>query len=314
MSLALITGSSNPHLAKVVSEQLKIPLVKTSVHPFADKETHVQICESLRGRNVFILQSTCSPANNNYMELFLFLDAARRASAQSITVIMPYFGYARQDRKDSARSPISAALMASFCHHAGAARLVVMDLHSPQIQGFFLGPVDNLYGHPSLTAACCQKHKWDSKDLVVVSPDAGGMERAMHVGRKMKSSLALIHKQRSGPNKVKSMEIIGDVQGKVAILVDDMIDTAGTLVKAAEELTTHGASKVLAMATHPVLSQPAIERIENSCIEEVWVTNTIPLNPEAERCKKLNVVCIGNTLANSIQRIHDCKSVSSMFE
>ena len=316
--LAILSGTSNLALAQVVASILKVPLVQADISKFKDGEVRIKINESLRGKSLFVIQSTCKPVNDNYMELFLILDSLKRSSVKNITAIMPYFGYGRQDRKDSPRSPISAARMASFCKEAGADRLVVIDLHAPQIQGFFDGPVDNLYGYPSLIQAWQAAHQplLEAHPLVLVSPDAGGMERTLKVAGQLKADMAFFNKHRSGPNEVdpNSMEnVVGEVKGKVAIIVDDMVDTAGTLLKAADTLHKSGAQRVFALATHAILSDSAAKKIQSSSLEEMWVSNSIPLDLEALNCKKLKVVCLGNDLAQAIHRIHNCQSVSSMF-
>jgi len=271
----------------------------------------VEIGENVRGCDVYVIQSTCAPANNNLMEMLVMTDALKRASAASITGVIPYFGYARQDRKVAPRTPITSKLVADLISTAGMDRVVTMDLHAGQIQGFFNIPVDHLYAAPVVLADVMER--FHAEQLVVVSPDAGGTERARAFAKRLDANLAIIDKRRSGPNVSKVMHIIGDVEGQTCLIVDDMIDTAGTLCQAAEALKQHGAKAVFATATHPVLSGPALERIGQSCLEEVVVTNTIPTGDKLQLCSKLRSLSVAPLLAEAIRRIHGDESVSSLF-
>ncbi|UYL09481.1 ribose-phosphate pyrophosphokinase [Bdellovibrio sp. SKB1291214] len=311
--LKVFTANSNPELAKKVAAAAGIELGFSEVSTFADGEIQVEIHESVRGQNVFVIQSTCPPVNQSYMELFVMLDALRRASAASITAVIPYFGYARQDRKVAPRAPISAKLMADLIVSAGATRVVCVDLHAAQIQGFFNIPVDHLFAIPTLARAWRESHGI-GPDFVAVSPDAGGVERTRAFAKRIESSMAIIDKRRSGPNEAKALHLIGDVTGKTAVIVDDMIDTAGTLTQAVDSLYKNGAKRVFAVATHPVLSGPAIARLKDSPIEKVWVTDTIPLSEAAKTCGKIEVVSVAPVLAEAIKRIHGNDSVSSLFD
>lgn len=310
-TLKIFAGNSNPPLAREISEYLKVPLGKAAVETFSDGESKVEIKENVRGADVFVLQSTCAPGNNNLMELLLLLDAFRRASAKRVTAVIPYYGYARQDRKVVPRVPISAKLVADLITTAGASRILTMDLHSGQIQGFFNIPVDNLYATPVLLQHL--KRQMNHNEVTIVSPDAGGVERARAFATRLNASLAIIDKRRVGPNVVAEMNIIGEVQDQVAILLDDMIDTAGTLAMAAEALKNEGAKKILGCCTHPVLSGPAIERINESPLEELIVTNSIPLQPEAEKCKKIKVLSVAHLIGEAVRRTHEEQSISSLF-
>lgn len=305
----LFTGNSNRALAEEISKHLGVSLGKATVTKFSDGETFVRIDENVRGMEVFVIQSTCYPSNDNLMELLIMMDALSRASAQSITVVLPYYGYGRQDRKVQPRVPISARLVANLLTTAGADRVVTIDLHAGQIQGFFDIPVDNLFATPVLLDYIVKK---ELADMVIVSPDAGGTERARVYAKKLNCSLAIIDKRRTEPNVAHVMNVIGDVKGKTAIVVDDMIDTAGTLVKAVEALVAKGAVKVYAACTHPVLSGSAIETINNSSLVEVVVTNTIPLN--GKYSSKIRVLSVAGLLAEAIERIYKRASVSEMFE
>jgi ribose-phosphate pyrophosphokinase len=286
-------------------------LGKATVDTFSDGEIKVEIKENVRGADVFVLQSTSSPGNNNLMELLLMLDAFKRASAMRITAVMPYYGYARQDRKVVPRVPISAKLVADLITTAGASRMLTMDLHSGQIQGFFDIPVDNVYATPVLLEHL--RKQLNHHDVTIVSPDAGGVERARAIARRLDASLAIIDKRRVGPNEIAEMNIIGEVQDRVAILVDDMIDTAGTLTMAAQALKKEGARKIIGCCTHPVLSGPAIKRIEESPLEELIVTNTIPLNREAQGCRKIKTLSVAHLIGEAIRRTHEEESISSLF-
>ncbi len=310
-ALKIFAGNSNPPLAQEISEYLKVPLGKALVETFSDGESKVEIKENVRGADVFVVQSTCAPGNDNLMELLLMLDAFRRASAKRMTAVIPYYGYARQDRKVLPRVPISAKLVADLITTAGASRILTMDLHSGQIQGFFNVPVDNLYATPVLLSHL--KRQLNHNEVTIVSPDAGGVERARAFATRLDASLAIIDKRRVGPNVVAEMNIIGEVQGQIAILLDDMVDTAGTLTMAAEALKKEGAKRILGCCTHPVLSGPAIQKINDSPLEELIVTNSIPLGPEAEKCKKIKVLSVAHLIGEAIRRTHEEQSISSLF-
>jgi ribose-phosphate pyrophosphokinase len=306
----VFTGNANPALASEICYELGCPVGAANVRQVADGEVHLQIQENVRGADVFVVQPTCTPVDRNLMELLLMMDALKRASAERITAVLPYYGYARQDRKDRPRMPISARLVASLIERAGADRILAVDLHAAQIQGFFDVPVDHLF------AAQVMVDYFDElrgEDLTVVSPDAGGVERARAFGKRLGSPLAIIDKRRSDVNVAEVMHIIGDVAGQDCLIVDDLIDTAGTLVKAAEALLKQGAKSVRACATHAVLSGPAVERIEQSEITEVIVTNSIPLREEADNCTRLKQLSVAPLLAKAIQSIHEDGSVSTLF-
>lgn len=308
--LKIVTGSSNPELAKAICDHLGCQLTPTLATTFSDGELRIEIGDNVRGDDVFVVQPTCPPlVNRNLMQLCLMLDALKRASAGRITAVIPYYGYARQDRKVSPRAPISAKMVADFISVAGAGRVVTIDMHAGQIQGFFNCPVDNLYARPVLL----KKLSALSGDIVMVSPDAGGVERARSFAKKMDASLAVIDKRRDRPNQVAEMHIVGDVAGKTAVLVDDMIDTAGTICTAANILMEGGAKEVYACATHAVLSGPACDRLNDSPFKEVIVTDTIPLGDHAAQCEKLRVASVAGVLAKSIRNIHDGSSVSALF-
>lgn len=311
--LKIFTGNSHPLLARKVAEAAKVELGYSQVSSFADGEIQIEIHESVRGQNVFVIQSTCPPVNQNYMELFVMVDALKRASAAQITAVIPYFGYARQDRKVAPRAPISAKLMADLLTTAGVDRVVSVDLHATQIQGFFDGPVDHLFAIPTLARAW-KEQLGNGGDFVAVSPDAGGVERTRAFAKRIESSLAIIDKRRSGPNEAKALHLIGEVTNKTAVIVDDMIDTAGTLTQGVDTLIRNGAKRVFAVATHPVLSGPAISRLIESPIEKVWVTDTIPLSDAAIASGKFEVVSVAPLLAEAIKRIHGNDSVSSLFD
>jgi len=309
--LKIFAGNSNPPLAEEISEYLKVALGKAVVETFSDGESKVEIKENVRGADVFVLQSTSAPGNDNLMELLLMLDAFKRASAKRITAVVPYYGYARQDRKVIPRVPISAKLIADLITTAGASRLLTLDLHSGQIQGFFDIPVDNLYATPVLLQHL--KKQLNHNEVTIVSPDAGGVERARAIAARLNASLAIIDKRRVGPNVVAEMNIIGEVKDQIAVLLDDMVDTAGTLTKAADALQKEGAKRILGCCTHAVLSGPAIQRIEESPMEELIVTNTIPLGPEAKRCGKIKVLSVAHLIGEAIRRTHEEESISSLF-
>ena len=308
--LKIFSGNSNLPLAQEICECLSVPLAKAVVKTFSDGEIMVEINENVRGRDVFVVQSTCQPSNRNIMELLVMIDALKRASAARITAVIPYFGYARQDRKVAPRTPITSKLVADLIATAGTQRVLCVDLHAGQIQGFFNIPVDHLYAAPVILEDLKARF---AGDVVVVSPDAGGTERARAFAKRMNAGLAIIDKRRSAANVSEVMHIIGDVQGKDCIIVDDMIDTAGTLCQAASALKTHGAGNVYATATHAVLSGPALERINESSLNEVLVSNTIPAEEKAKECPRLRIVSVARLLAEAIRRIHGDESVSSLF-
>ncbi len=307
--LKLFSGTANIELAKEICAFLCVPLSAAEVKRFSDGEINVEIRENVRGVDVFVLQPTCTPVNDNLMELLILMDALKRASAKRVTAVIPYYGYARQDRKVLPRAPITAKLVADLLTAAGVSRVLTVDLHAGQIQGFFNIPVDHLYSAPVMLEYIKANYK---NDIVIVSPDAGGVERARAFAKRLHTPIAIIDKRRAAPNVSEVMNIIGDVDAKVAILLDDMVDTAGTLVQSAEALKKKGAKRVYAMTTHPVLSGPAIERLEGSVIEELVVTNTIPLGPKAA-CKKIRVLSVAGLLGEAIKRIHFQDSVSSLF-
>jgi ribose-phosphate pyrophosphokinase len=308
--LRIFSGNSNIPLAKEICEILDSPLGQANVRNFSDGEIQVDIEESVRGMDVFVVQSTCMPGNTNLMELLIMIDALKRASSNRITAVLPYYGYARQDRKVSPRAPITAKLVADLITTAGANRVLTMDLHAGQIQGFFNIPVDHLFAAPVLLDHIRERFR---EKIVIVSPDAGGVERARAFAKRLKASLAIIDKRRDSPNVAKFMNIIGEVKGLQAIILDDMVDTAGTLVESASALASKGASRVVACCTHAVLSGPAIKRLNDSIIEEITVTNTIPLAPEAQGNPKIQVLSVARLLAEAIKRIHWNDSVSSLF-
>jgi ribose-phosphate pyrophosphokinase len=308
--MKIVACNSNRPLAEAVAATLKLPLTRASIRRFADMEVFVEIHENVRGEDVFVMQSTSYPANDTLMELLVTLDALRRSSARRITAVMPYFGYARQDRKTASRSPISAKLVANLITVAGANRVLTMDLHAAQIQGFFDIPVDNVYATPILLG---DLFKMGYKNQVVVSPDVGGVVRARAIAKRLESDLAIIDKRRPRPNVATVMNIIGDVNGRTCVIMDDMVDTANTLCEAARALKEQGAVRVVADCTHPVLSGPAVSRIEQSVIDELVVTDTIPLKPEAEACQKIRVVSVAGLMAETMRRICEESSVSSLF-
>ena len=311
--MKLFSGKSNLPFAQDIAKNLKLSLGELEISKFADGETFVQIKENVRGMHVFVIQSTCPPVNENYMELFLILDALKRASAQEITLVMPYYGYARQDRKSAPRVPISAKCIANMCTVTGADRLLVLDLHAPQIQGFFNIPVDNLFANPVLSEHWKKVYP-DKSDLVIVSPDAGGTERARAFAKKIQgASVALIDKRRQEANQVKALNVVGEVKGKTALILDDMIDTAGTLCEASVKLLSAGAKEVFALATHPLFSAQAVEKIQQSPIKEVFITDSIPLSEKAQKCSKIKVVSLAPLVADAIKRVADKQSVSFLF-
>ncbi len=310
-SLMVFTGNANPKLAADVARRLNISLGRAKVGRFSDGEISVEIQEHVRGQDVFILQSTCAPSNENLMELLIMVDALKRASAGRITAAIPYFGYSRQDRRvRSARVPIAAKLVADLLAAAGVQRVLTMDLHAEQIQGFFNIPVDNIYSLPIMLADVWKK---DFDGLMVVSPDVGGVVRARALAKRLECELAIIDKRRPKANVSEVMNIIGDVRGRTCVLMDDMVDTAGTLCKAASALKDHGAKKVLAYCVHPVLSGAAVSRINDSALDELVVTDTIPLNEEAQKCSTIRQLSVADVLAETIRRISNEDSVSSLF-
>jgi ribose-phosphate pyrophosphokinase len=310
--IVLVSGTSNPNLSKKISEFLDLPLVNPQLRRFANGEIYCEIEKNVRGADVFVIQSTCAPVNENLMELLVIIDALKRASALSITAVVPSYGYSRQDRKSAPRTPITAKLVADMMTVAGASRVVTMDLHAGQIQGFFNIPFDNIFASPVLMEYIQKNLNKDN--LITVSPDAGGVERVRHYAKKLNADLALIDKRRTGPNVAEAMNVIGDVKGKDCIIIDDMIDTAGTLVQAAKALRKNGANKIYAAATHPVFSDPALARIiECEELDQVIVTDTIPLSMEARKIDKIKVVSTADILAKAIHRTFNHDSVSSLF-
>ncbi|QNM97122.1 ribose-phosphate pyrophosphokinase [Chitinimonas koreensis] len=310
-SLMVFTGNANPQLAEAVVKHLDITLGRASVGRFSDGEATVELLENVRGRDVFVLQSTCAPTNDNLMEVLLMVDALKRASAGRITAAMPYFGYARQDRRPrSARVPISAKVVANMLQAAGVDRLLTVDLHADQIQGFFDIPVDNIYATPVLLDDVRTKNY---EDLMVVSPDVGGVLRARAMAKQLNTELAIIDKRRPKANVAEVMHIIGDVEGRTCLIMDDMVDTANTLCKAADALKQHGAKRVMAYSTHPVLSGAAVERIAQSELDELVVTDTIPLSDAARKSERIRVVSLAPLLAETLRRINNEESVSTLF-
>ncbi len=307
--LILFSGNANPKLAQEIAEYLGVPMGVADISQFSDGEVYVQLNENVRGADVFVVQPTSPPVDHHLMELLIMIDSLRRASAHRITAVIPYFGYARQDRKVQPRGPISAKLVADLIAVSGANRVLTMDLHAGQIQGFFNIPVDHLYAAPVLLRYFQEQ---ECHEAVVVAPDAGGVERARAFAKRLGTSLAFIDKRREGPNDTKVMHIVGDVKDRDVIIVDDIIDTAGTIAQSVEALRKEGARRIYASCTHPVLSGPAIERIENSALEEMVVTNTIPLD-ERRSSKKLIVLSVAPLLGEAIDRIHRETSVSSLF-
>ena len=309
--VCIFSGNANPSLAQAIATYLETPLAKSRTTRFSDGESFVEINENVRGVDAFVIQPTCSPVNDNVMELLIMCDALRRASAGSINAVVPYYGYARQDRKVAPRTPITSKLVADLIQAAGVTRVVTVDLHAGQIQGFFNIPVDHLFAMPVVLEDYLKKN-FDSS-AVFVSPDAGGVERARAYSKRLNASLAIIDKRRERANESEVMNLIGDVKGRPCIVLDDIIDTAGTLVNAAKALTAKGATKVVGVATHGVLSGPAIQRIVDSPLAEVVVTDTIPLSEAAKSCGKIKQVSIAKLLGEAIKRIHSSDSVSSLF-
>ncbi|MCE5280617.1 MAG: ribose-phosphate pyrophosphokinase [Deltaproteobacteria bacterium] len=309
--IRVFSGNANVALAEKIAENLGIALGKAHVTAFSDGETRVEINENVRGMDVFIIQPTCPPVNITLMELLIMIDAVRRSSADRITAVIPYYGYARQDRKVAPRAPISAKLVADLITQAGANRVLAMDLHAGQIQGFFNIPVDNLFATPVLLEYIKKHYRGDN--LVTVSPDTGGVERARAFGKRLGASLAIIDKRRDGPNEAQIMNIIGHVKGKKVIILDDMVDTAGTVVQAAKALREEGALEVSVCCTHPILSGPAIDRIVQSELKEVIVTDTVPLHEKAKACDRIKVLSVAGLLSEAVRRIYYNDSVSSLF-
>jgi ribose-phosphate pyrophosphokinase len=309
-SLVVFAGNSNPELAQDVCRHIGIKLGDAKLQTFSDGEIQVEIRENVRGKDVFVLQSTCAPVNDHLVELLLMIDAFKRSSAQRITAVLPYYGYARQDKKVAPRVPISAKLMADLLETAGANRIITMDLHAGQIQGFFNVPVDNLFAAPVLLQYMKENFR---NNAVIVSPDAGGVERARAFAKRLNALLAIIDKRREAPNKAEAMHVVGDVDGKIAVILDDMVDTAGTLSEGANALKERGAAEVHACCSHAVLSGPAVERINDSVIETLVVTNSIPMREKAKASDKIRVLSVSKLLAEAIHRAHTGSSVSSLF-
>lgn len=306
----IFSGNSNPLLAQKICQYLDVPLGGAKVKTFSDGEIQIEIDENVRLKDVFILQSTCAPVNDNLMELLLMIDACNRSSAKRITAVIPYYGYSRQDKKVAPRVPISAKLVADLLTVSGTKRLITMDLHAGQIQGFFNIPVDNLFAAPILIEYI--RENFNDK-LVIVSPDAGGVERARAFAKRLNADLAIIDKRRSAPNKAQAMAVVGDVRNKVAVILDDMVDTAGTLTEAADAIMQAGAREVHASCAHAVLSGPAVDRIEASSLKSLVVTDTVPLRPNAEDCEKIRVLTISDLVGEAIIRSHTGDSVTSLF-
>jgi len=309
--MKVFAGNSNPELSSKICDILEIPLGKAMVSHFSDGEIRVEIGENVRGADVFVIQSGAAPVNDHLMELLVMIDAFKRASARRITAVVPYYCYARQDRKNKPRVPITARLIADLITRVGANRIVTMDLHAGQIQGFFDVPVDNLYASPILLPYIKEHF---GTDTVIVSPDAGGVPRARAYAKILKVGLAMIDKRRSDPNKAEALNIIGEVDGKTAVILDDMVDTAGTLVEATRTLLEKGARAVYCCVTHAILSGPAIQRIENSALESLIVTDTLPLRPETALCPKIKCLTAGRLFAAAIRSIHNEDSISTLFE
>jgi ribose-phosphate pyrophosphokinase len=307
--MKIFTGNANPKMAEEICRSLNVPLSAAEVKKFSDGEISVEIGENVRGTDAFVIQPTCPPVNDHLMELVIMVDALRRASARRITAVIPYYGYARQDRKVRPRVPITSKVVAEMLMAVGTRRVLCMDLHAGQIQGFFNIPVDHLYAAPVLLNHI--RENFDS--VIMVSPDAGGVERTRAFAKRLNADLAIIDKRRERANECEALHVIGDVRGKTAVLLDDMVDTAGTLCGAAAKLMDRGAKEVHACCSHPVLSGPAIERLEKSCIKTLVVTNSIPLGPEAEKCDKIKVLSVSTLLGEAIERIHSEDSVSSLF-
>ena len=310
--MKILSGNSNKHLSEKISKYLKNRLVNSSIRKFADGEIYIEINENIRGNSIFLIQSISSPANDNLMELLLCIDALKRSSAKNITAVIPYFGYARQDRKVAPRTSISAKLVSNLITKAGADRIVTVDLHAGQIQGFFDIPVDNLFATPIFTRHI--KRKIKNKNLICVAPDVGGVERARALGRKLNAELAIIDKRRSAPGKSLVMNVIGNVKGKICIIVDDLIDSGGTIVNATEALKKRGAKEVHVYVTHGVLSGDAVEKIKKSKIKNLVVTDTINISDRVKKARNIEILSISNLLAEAIKRISNSTSVSDLFK
>ncbi len=308
--LKIFSGSAHPQLTEDICQYLNVPQGKLEIFSFSDGEKFCQLSENVRGCDAFLVQPTCAPANDNLVELLIILDALRRASVCRVTAVLPYYGYARQDKKDAPRVPITAKLVADLITTAGADRLLTMDLHAPQIQGFFNIPVDHLFAAPVVLDAI---REMEIEDLVIVSPDAGGVERARAIAKRLETGLAIVDKRRSKPNEASVMHVIGEVQGRTALILDDIVDTAGTLVHTVQALVDKGAHRVLAAGVHGILSGPALERIEKSPVERVLITNTTPLTEKLRHSTKLQPLTVAPLLGEAIQRIHSNSSVSSLF-
>ena len=308
--LAIFSGNSNPVLAKKICDYLNLPMGNAKVKTFSDGEIQIEIDENVRSKDIFLIQSTCEPVNNNLVELLLMLDAFKRSSASRITAVIPYYGYARQDKKVAPRVPISAKLVADMLEVAGANRMITMDLHAGQIQGFFNIPVDNLFAAPVILEYI--KGHFDNQ-LVIVSPDAGGVERARAFATRLHADLAIVDKRRDAPNRARAMAVIGDVAGKIAIILDDMVDTAGTLIEAASAIIKNGAKEVHACCAHAVLSGPSMERITDSKLKSLMVTDTIPLSEKVKVCDKIKVLTISELMGEAIIRSYKGDSVTSLF-
>ncbi|MCB9685137.1 MAG: ribose-phosphate pyrophosphokinase [Alphaproteobacteria bacterium] len=312
--MMLFTGNASPAVAKKMAHYLRQPIASSVVSRFSDGEIRVEIEANVRGRDVFLVQSTCAPANDNLMELLIMAEACRRSSAGRVTAVMPYFGYARQDRKVQPRAPITAKLVAELIQTAGVERVLTMDLHAGQIQGFFDVPVDNLYALPVLYQYLKENLVTaDPTETVIVSPDAGGVERARSYARRLGAGLAVLDKRRSAPNEAEVHHIVGDVKDRVAIVVDDMVDTAGTLTKGCSALKAAGARAIYGLSTHPVLSGPAVSRVQESDFDKLIVTDTIPLSEQARRCAKIEVLSVAPLFAEAIRAIHFNDSISRLF-
>ena len=314
--IKVFAGTSNPKMAAKVAEFLEMPLGRARIGRFSDGETMVEVGESVRGLHTFVLQSTCPPANEHIMEMLVMVDALKRASAGEITAVIPYYGYGRQDRKVAPRAPITSKLVADMLSRAGATRVISMDLNAGQIQGFFDVPFDHLYAMPVMLDDMKERLLGDGRDpesLVVVAPDAGGVERARAYAKRLHAGLAIIDKRRTGPNVAEVMNIIGDVEGKRAVIIDDMVDTAGTLTQAARAVISEGATEVYAYGTHPVLSGPALERLEGSPLRELVVTDTIPLTEACEKSNKIRVLSVAPLVSEAIKRVHTGESISTLF-
>lgn len=308
--LKIFGGRAHPALTEEICTYLNVPAGKVTTYNFSDGETFCQIEENVRGADVFVVQPTCPPVNENLIELLIMLDALKRSSAARVTAVVPYFGYARQDKKDKPRVPITSKLIADLISKAGADRVLAMDLHAPQIQGFFDIPVDHLFAAPVLLEAV---REMKIPNLTIVSPDAGGVERARAIAKRLQAALAIVDKRRTGPNEAEVMNIIGDVNGRTALIIDDIIDTAGTLTKTVESLEVQGAERVMAAGVHGILSGPAIERLRSSCLSLILISNTTPIEKKLAKLDKLQPLSVAALLGEAVRRIHEDSSVSSLF-